>query len=39
VQRYIASQEDHHRRMSFQEELRGLLKKHAIEFDEQYVWD
>ena len=39
VQRYIASQEEHHRRMSFQEELRSLLKKHAIEFDEQYVWD
>ena len=39
VRRYIASQEEHHRRMSFQEELRSLLKKHAIEFDEQYVWD
>jgi putative transposase len=39
VQRYIASQEEHHRRMSFQEELRELLKKHGIEFDERYVWD
>jgi putative transposase len=39
VQRYIASQEEHHRRLSFQDELRQLLKKHGIEFDERYVWD
>jgi REP element-mobilizing transposase RayT len=39
VQRYIASQEEHHRRLSFQDELRQLLEKHGIEFDERYVWD
>ena len=39
VQRYIASQEEHHRRLSFQEELRRLLEKHGVEFDERYVWD
>lgn len=39
VRRYIASQEAHHRRLSFQEELRILLKKHGLEFDERYVWD
>jgi len=25
--------------MSFQDELRVLLRKHEIEWDEKYVWD
>ena len=36
---YIASQEIHHRKMTFQEELRMLLQKHGVAFDERYVWD
>ncbi len=36
---YIANQEEHHRRESFQEEFRGLLKKYGLEWDERYVWD
>jgi len=36
---YIANQEIHHRKMTFQEEFRSLLKKHSIAFDERYVWD
>jgi REP element-mobilizing transposase RayT len=39
VQEYIGNQKEHHRTMSFQDELRGLLKRHGIEFDERYVWD
>ncbi len=39
VQRYIENQEEHHRRMTFQDELRALLGRHGIEFDERYVWD
>ena len=39
VKRYIAGQEEHHRKMSFQDELRALLRKHEIEWDEKYVWD
>ncbi len=39
VREYIAHQEQHHQRMTFQDELRALLVKHQIEFDEQYVWD
>ena len=39
VTQYIANQEEHHRRMSFQDELRALLRKHEIEWDEKYVWD
>jgi len=39
VRNYIAGQEDHHRKVSFQDELRELLKKCEIEFDERYMWD
>jgi REP element-mobilizing transposase RayT len=36
---YIANQEDHHRKLSFQDELRAFLKRYGVEFDERYVWD
>jgi REP element-mobilizing transposase RayT len=39
VKGYIANQEEHHRRISYQDELRALLRRHEIEFDEPYVWD
>ena len=39
VKRYIASQESHHRRMTFQDEFRELCKRHGITVDERYVWD
>ncbi len=39
VSRYIANQEPHHRKVTFQDELRALFKRHEIEFDERYVWD
>ena len=39
VKLYIANQEVHHRKMTFQDELRLLLNRHEIEFDERYVWD
>jgi putative transposase len=39
VERYIAEQEQHHRNMTFQDELREFLKKHKVEYDERYVWD
>lgn len=39
VKAYIANQEDHHRKVSFQDEFRTLLRKHGIQWDEQYVWD
>jgi putative transposase len=39
VDRYIADQEKHHRKQTFQQEFRALLRKHKIEFDERYVWD
>ena len=39
VNRYIAGQDEHHQKVSFQDELRALLRKHSLEWDERYVWD
>ena len=39
AKQYIANQEEHHRRKSFQEEYRMLLERHGIEYDERYMWD
>jgi putative transposase len=39
LRKYIANQEDHHRKESFQDEFRRLLKKYGLEWDERYVWD
>jgi hypothetical protein len=39
VEQYIATQEEHHRKTTFQDEYRAFLKKHGIEWDERYVWD
>jgi len=36
---YIANQEEHHRRVSFKEELIAFLKKHEITYDEKYLWE
>ena len=38
VKSYIARQEQHHQITTFQEELRMLLKRYEIAFDEQYLW-
>ena len=39
VVQYIHRQEEHHRRINYQDEFRQLCAKHAIEIDERYVWD
>jgi REP element-mobilizing transposase RayT len=39
VKRYIENQEEHHRKLTYQDELRALLRRHGIDFDERYVWD
>lgn len=39
VLRYIANQEEHHRKISFQEEFIAYLKRHKIEYDEKYIWE
>lgn len=39
VVEYIRGQEEHHRKMTFQEEFVIFLKKHGIEYDERYIWE
>jgi REP element-mobilizing transposase RayT len=39
VYAYIENQVEHHKKRSYQEELRALLKRHRIEFDERYLWE
>jgi len=36
---YIASQPEHYRRKTFEQELRALLKLYELEFDEHHLWD
>jgi REP element-mobilizing transposase RayT len=37
VKKYIANQEAHHARYSFVDELKDLLKRSGIEYDEKYL--
>jgi REP element-mobilizing transposase RayT len=39
VKGYIENQPEHHRQRCFQEELRTLLRKHNLEYDERYLWN
>jgi len=39
VSRYIENQEEHHRKITFQDEYRELLRRHGEKWDERYVWD
>jgi putative transposase len=39
LKRYIGRQREHHRKTSFQDELRVLLAKYKVQYDEKYVWD
>lgn len=34
---YIKNQENHHKTISFKEELIALLEEHGVEFDEKYL--
>ena len=34
---YVRNQQEHHKKMSFQEELTALLKRHEIQFDPRYI--
>ena len=39
VVRYIENQDEHHKKILFQDEYRDFLKKYKVEYDERYVWD
>ena len=38
LRRYILRQEEHHRTASFQDELRTVLRRYGVSFDERYIW-
>lgn len=39
VRTYIQNQQEHHKKIAFQDEYRAILKKYHIIYDEKYVWD
>jgi putative transposase len=39
VIKYIDTQEEHHRKMTFKEEYISFLLKHDIDYDERYLWN
>lgn len=39
VESYLDRQDEHHRKVSFQDEYRKLLITYGIDCDERYVWD
>jgi REP element-mobilizing transposase RayT len=39
VKAYLASQAEHHRTRTFQDEFRAFLERHDIPYDERYIWD
>jgi putative transposase len=36
---YVSNQEEHHKRVTFQDEYRAILQRHHVNFDERYLWD
>jgi putative transposase len=39
VRKYIARQQEHHQRKSFEGEYRECLRRHNLSYDERFVWD
>jgi putative transposase len=38
TKKYIANQEEHHKKKTFQDELIDFLKEYGIDYDERYLW-
>jgi putative transposase len=38
VRMYIRNQEEHHRKQSFNDELKALLRAHHVDFDSNRLW-
>jgi putative transposase len=38
TKRYVANQAEHHRKLSYEEELIAFLERHGIEYDPRYIW-
>ena len=39
VMSYIAHQQEHHKKISSQDEFRAFLRKNNVEVDERYLWN
>jgi putative transposase len=39
VRTYIANQEEHHRKKTYQDEMRALLRAHDETWDERQIWE
>jgi putative transposase len=39
VSRYIAKQEQHHKKRTFQEEYVAFLKRNNVAYDARYIWN
>lgn len=39
IRKYLANQEEHHRRVTYQEEVLAFLNAHEIEFDPRFVFE
>ena len=39
VKDYINNQEEHHRQLTFKDELLKMLEKNNIDFDKKYLWN
>ncbi|HEV2418952.1 MAG TPA: transposase [Terriglobia bacterium] len=39
VLKYIRNQDQHHHKVSFQEEFIAFLKQHELSYDERYIWE
>jgi hypothetical protein len=38
VKKYMANQETHHRKRSFEEEFTGMLRKCGVDYDPRFVF-
>ena len=38
VRRYIQTQEEHHKKISFEDEFKKMLRQANVEFDERFLW-
>lgn len=38
VRNYIRNQEEHHRKTTFEDEYKALLRAHRIDIDEEHLW-
>lgn len=39
VEQYIRYQKEHHKKVLFEDEMRGFYRKYEIPYDERFVWD